>query len=86
MKVAITCTALAITLLGCTSLSVETPDGLTITYTYPALQEKHAKYIKPDGTVLEFDSKSDPLVEAMRQQNTVIQRLIPLAFPGGVKP
>jgi len=54
-------------LIGCTTVKLETPDGLKAKYSYSMFQEKAWRMEKVgDDYKVQFGSTSDPLVEAWK--------------------
>jgi hypothetical protein len=55
-------------LCGCTHVRVETSEGTTLEYSYPALFDKSWRYERTaDGVVIEHNTTSDPAVEILRE-------------------
>jgi len=65
--------------VACTTVSVEIPSSdVVIRYSYPMFQEKYFSYEKTSGTLLiEFKSKSDPLVESIKLVNKLASTTSP---------
>lgn len=75
--------ALGLVLAGCTKLHYVDASGRTVDYSYTVFQEKHAKVVLVDGTVIQFDGTSDPMVKAMETIDGLVAKAETMAATGG---